>query len=449
MNGISVFESEDKFNNTTISKFGMDGEVESLYNILIEIDEHLSQFLGSLKVGSIFSLAQLFSHATKYECDHCQNIFYSSKLHEEHILTHSFEQDDKNVTEMLVTKHEEELESDSDKIQEDQEEAHVINILNPSVSDTIDHQYSEGDKHATVKEEDKQKVERKACPYCGSKFRVDKLDYHIRIRHTDRLDTEMEDLLKLPRNSMERNKKLEQTIIYNEETMMYVCNMCDKEFESKKKLLAHRNNHIRIMKRDRTRKKDLGPYKPIRCPECNFSVPRNTTLERHMILSHYEVKPCQFCEKTFTNVKDFRQHENTHMQSKYKKPCTCEICGAVLGTKGNLKVHIETVHCDDKESLKKHCCDICGHKFRSSDKLRDHVNIHNNIKPYKCPDCDKTFTNSRRLKDHYRQHTGEPIGCCNECGKTFLSWGSMRDHQAKYHPDPSRPNKTSNDYRRK
>ena len=139
------------------------------------------------------------------------------------------------------------------------------------------------------------------------------------------------------------------------------------------------------------------------------------------------------------------------MQAKYRKPSSCLICvcGAALITKDSLKVHIETVLCDDKESLKKHCCDICGHKFRSSDKLRDHVNIHNNIKPYKCPDCDKTFTNSRRLKDHYRQHTGEPIGCCNECGKTFLSWGSMRDHQAKYHPDPSRPNKTSNDYRRK
>ena len=33
MNGISVFES----------RFGMDQKVENLYNILIEIDEYLSQ----------------------------------------------------------------------------------------------------------------------------------------------------------------------------------------------------------------------------------------------------------------------------------------------------------------------------------------------------------------------------------------------------------------------
>ena len=54
----------------------------------------------------------------------------------------------------------------SDNIQEYQEEAHVINILNSSVSDPIDHEYLKGDKHSTIKEEhkkeDKQKVGRKA-----------------------------------------------------------------------------------------------------------------------------------------------------------------------------------------------------------------------------------------------------------------------------------------------
>ena len=77
---------------------------------------------------NFFSLAQLFSAATaEYEC---QIIFYSSKLHEEHIDT------------FFLTKQDEELlQSYSDNNQEDQEEAHVINILDSSVSDPIDHEY--------------------------------------------------------------------------------------------------------------------------------------------------------------------------------------------------------------------------------------------------------------------------------------------------------------------
>ena len=107
------------------------------------------------------------------------------------------------------------------------------------------------------------------------------------------------------------------------------------------------------MKKDKTRpglnKKDLGPYKPICCPECNFSVPRNTTLKRHLMISHSEVKTCQFCGKTFTNVKDFRKHENSHMMAKYKKSMPCDVCGKVLASAGILKQHIEFVHGNDKD----------------------------------------------------------------------------------------------------
>ena len=107
------------------------------------------------------------------------------------------------------------------------------------------------------------------------------------------------------------------------------------------------------------------------------------------------------------------------MQAKYRKPSSCLICvcGAALITKDSLKVHIETVLCDDKESLKKHCCDICGHKFRSRDKLRDHVNSHRTtmFDPTNVQTVVKHLQlHSRSFKDHYRQHTGEPFGCCKE-----------------------------------
>ena len=57
-------------------------------NILIEIDEVLMQFLGSLEVGSLLSLSELLSLASRTECEHCDEVFYSSSLYQQHQEAH-------------------------------------------------------------------------------------------------------------------------------------------------------------------------------------------------------------------------------------------------------------------------------------------------------------------------------------------------------------------------
>ena len=224
MNGISVFESEDKFNNTTISKVEIDGEVGSLYNILIEIDEHLSQFLESLKVGSIFSFSQLVSHATKYECEHCQNVFYSSKLYKDHLVTHSCDSVLKNVIEMAVTKCEEEYNTDPEVSLHDLQNS-MVPIVNKE---------EEGTENI-----------------CGAVTRLHQ-EPVISIQIQD--DTEMEDgdeTTLSSKHKTKRNKMFDYDKLYNKETMKYACDLCDKEFEDKKKIIGHRYSHMRIMKKDK------------------------------------------------------------------------------------------------------------------------------------------------------------------------------------------------------
>ena len=53
-------------------------------NILIEIDEVLMNFLDALEVGSLLSLSELLSLASRTECQHCDEVFYSNSLYQQH-----------------------------------------------------------------------------------------------------------------------------------------------------------------------------------------------------------------------------------------------------------------------------------------------------------------------------------------------------------------------------
>ena len=64
-------------------------------NILIEIDQHIWTFLRTFEVGSILSLSELISLATKHSCDQCGEVFFSSTLFQGHLASHHGDQDEK------------------------------------------------------------------------------------------------------------------------------------------------------------------------------------------------------------------------------------------------------------------------------------------------------------------------------------------------------------------
>lgn len=96
-------------------------------------------------------------------------------------------------------------------------------------------------------------------------------------------------------------------------------------------------------------------------------------------------------------------------------------------------------------------CPICGNKYRTSTKLKDHMRCHSEEKPFKCDNCNKgrvwfgdghafifpeimllhlltAFYSKAKLRSHSLSHLTIKPHNCSICGKGF----SMR-HNWKYH----------------
>ncbi|GJQ68111.1 hypothetical protein Trydic_g10706 [Trypoxylus dichotomus] len=134
----------------------------------------------------------------------------------------------------------------------------------------------------------------------------------------------------------------------------------------------------------------------------------------------------------------------------------CPICGKIISTKGNLKVHLETHRPKGKYAcdicgriFKTQCnlhrhkeyhegiqfpCNVCGRVYPTNSTLRAHSITHSDLRPHKCPLCDKTFKRNQDLKFHINQHTGARPYQCPYCPKAFASSGNCFSHRKRMHP---------------
>ena len=73
----------------------------------------------------------------------------------------------------------------------------------------------------------------------------------------------------------------------------------------------------------------------------------------------------------------------------------------------------------NQSQMKTYPCKVCNKTFKSSVKLRDHMNGHTGEKPFQCSFCDKTFRLQCTLYRHKRTHTGEKPHLCSVSLKLF------------------------------
>lgn len=185
------------------------------------------------------------------------------------------------------------------------------------------------------------------------------------------------------------------------------CAKCDKVFEHPNQLKTHVRLHS-------------FPYSCIQCEKGFTSL---SGYYQHQRL-HKKGRnfTCGKCKKTFLCSYSLRQHERLH-----EGPSTlCNVCG-----KGFSKTGI-TRHMRMHLGKRNYLCTTCGKCFLSSGELLLHTRSHTGETPYTCVRCGKGFSCKSHLNVHMRSHTGERPYLCAECPKRFLTQNCLKRHRLSH-----------------
>ncbi|XP_059477627.1 zinc finger protein 26-like isoform X2 [Neocloeon triangulifer] len=249
------------------------------------------------------------------------------------------------------------------------------------------------------------------------------------------------------------------------------CDVCGKEFNTKRSITSHMRQHIKHTKvKIRTKficelcgkqfnhRNNLADHKPVcsgvfphNCSTCGKGFILKTKLRVHEA-THEGKYPlrCEICQKGFLKTSDLSVHKRTHSG---EKPFICEICGKSFASVGNYNHHAK-LHRDEKPFV----CSICNKRFTRKGYLMVHLNRHNGNKPFQCNKCDKSFPDRSNLYHHKRLHEGyKPYTCpicnkalssglqahirthtgirpftCKKCGQSFTASNSLKKHMTRH-----------------
>ncbi|XP_047488152.1 uncharacterized protein LOC125038654 [Penaeus chinensis] len=148
---------------------------------------------------------------------------------------------------------------------------------------------------------------------------------------------------------------------------------------------------------EETHKKLDAKEKRFICEICDKKFARRSKLLIHMRV-HTREKPysCDVCNKAFSQKHHLVEHVRIHTK---EKPYTCEICSKPFCGRSNLVKHMR-VHTKEKPFS----CDMCNRAFSEKAALGRHVRIHTKEKPFNCVRCSKSFSEKGNLMKHMRVH---------------------------------------------
>jgi hypothetical protein len=205
----------------------------------------------------------------------------------------------------------------------------------------------------------------------------------------------------------------------------YSCETCSRSFPSRHLLMRHRYNHVRR-----------------KCPICAKEITASN-LKTHVDAHTSTPQICELCGATLKTKDNLRQHIfYSHNDSRHK----CDFCDKVFKKKCNRDSHQKKEHLGNESGAKKFSnngvfageatcvCDTCGKKFYSVRNLNTHIKMtHLKLRPYVCEFCNSKFSSSHAMKTHRRQHTNETPYRCEVCGEGFRQRVSLKSHQKSKH----------------
>ena len=163
--------------------------------------------------------------------------------------------------------------------------------------------------------------------------------------------------------------------------------------------------------------------------------------------------PCEFCGKTFSNLRNLTKHRKIHAIEAY----TCDQRGKSFTTKHYLSAHM-------KRHLKKeHLCPHCGKQYFSRSGLINHIRYKHTDAGHACSICNKQLKDKYALRRHEKCHSDEKEMCqicfrlfkdvkshepsctvkksknfkCGSCGETFVEKTYLTRHVKNKHEMPN------------
>ncbi|KAG6454667.1 zinc finger protein 582 [Manduca sexta] len=165
----------------------------------------------------------------------------------------------------------------------------------------------------------------------------------------------------------------------------YQCSECPKRFKYKHSLDKHRDTHLE---------------KTHACAECPKKFGSPTLLKMHM-KSHERASrgptlSCSYCGKGYYESYTLQVHERTH---RNERPFSCEICNSTFGCNSSLRRHMRVSH----STSKPHECAVCHRNF-ATESIRDRhqLRAHSNPEDFKfiCKQCPSRYFKLKDLQRH-------------------------------------------------
>ncbi|CAL1689498.1 unnamed protein product [Lasius platythorax] len=162
------------------------------------------------------------------------------------------------------------------------------------------------------------------------------------------------------------------------------------------------------------------------CERCDKHFESKQEYELHMRVMHELQRfTCNVCNKDFTNQSNLKMHMTTHEQTKPNKEFPCDICGKVLNHPSSVVYHKEAEHNNGRRFV----CNKCDRGFKHKQLLQRHQLVHSNDRPYVCKSCNSSFKTKANLINHQSTHTGEKRYFCERCNQQFAHKTSLTLHQ--------------------
>ncbi|XP_068243260.1 protein suppressor of hairy wing-like isoform X2 [Palaemon carinicauda] len=178
------------------------------------------------------------------------------------------------------------------------------------------------------------------------------------------------------------------------EDLPFACKTCDFRSASKIELFRHSLKHEKTL--------------VYACNICDKQFSRDTGLREHIQYVHAksQVLKCGICQFSTHRRNTMRNHLQTHQGAT--PVIACPVCGVTFRSKTNLRTHLFS-----HAGLKRFECDECDKKFISRNRVKAHKLYVHGPREHNCPYCEMKFPTRHALNRHILVHTGEkPFQCC-------------------------------------